>query len=371
MNNLNRIKFICEQSFIRATYNKRKYALFMASFYIGLLLPALCLANLRYVEQTVAFATFDRMKDAVVIDWFTDDFDSVVIDDDKNYSISAHYEETFAGHNDRYLSVTGIDENYYRPLPSVVGRGFSSSDYRNGNFVCLMSKKDAEALSLGINDTVVINDVTITIIGLVDNTRYDGLMLPFNTMKALYSGKDRVQLTATILSKSSVEKEMIIRTVSDQINGSKETTSLISASDGEDLYNNAMQDAMRWRLLRLVIAAVAITFFLINESLILLGKLEMDKRTIGMLLSLGAGRGDINAEMIIDSIIMVIPAAVCVIISIVPLSKAAGIESAISIDGYFVGMFLLLSVILCALCSYILIRKTANNSIRELIGSKE
>lgn len=371
MNALNRFRYVCEQSLARAIYNKRKYAIFIISFYIGLLLPALCLANMRYVEQTVAFNTFDRMQDAVVVDWFADEFDSVVISDDSDYSISAHYEETFAGQSDRYLPITSIDENYYRPMPSVIGRGFSASDHREGNLVCLISKKDAEALSLGINDTVMIKDVPITIIGLIDNTRYDGLMLPYSTMKKLYSGIERVQLSATIISESGADKEKIIQNITDQIDGMKETTSLISVSDGEDLYNNAMQDAMSWRLLRLAIAAVAIAFFLINESLILLGKLEMEKRTVGVLLSLGAERGNINAEMIIDSIIIVIPAAICVILSVVPLAKVAGIDSAISTDGYFVGMFLLLSVILCAICSYILIRKTESRSIPELIGSQE
>lgn len=240
MKTLNKFKYACEQSLARVIYNKRKYVLFIVSFYIGLLLPALCLASLRYVEQTVAFNIFDCMDEAVVIDWFADDFDSVMINDGRDYSISAHYEETFAGQNDRYLSVTGIDENYYRPMPSVIGKGFSASDHRDGNLVCLISKKDAEALSLGIYDSIVIKDTPLTITGMVDNTRYDGLMLPYSTMKKIYSGTERVQLTATIISESGADKEMIIQNITNQIDGMKDTTSLISVVDGEELYNNAI-----------------------------------------------------------------------------------------------------------------------------------
>lgn len=368
---LNRYRYICRQAYRKAVYNKRKYALYIISFYIGLLLPALCLANMRYVAGTVELATFDRMSDAVIIDWFAKDFDAVTVGGEAEYSMTAHYEETFAGQEERYLSVTGIDENSFRPIPSLIGKAFSASDHQNGESVCLLSKKDAEALFLKLNDTIKVKDTPITVVGLVDDARYDGMILPYSTMKKLYSGKERVQLSATVIPRLPADKDTVVRDITEQIDGLKDSTSLISVSDGEDLYNRTMQDAMRWRLLRLAIAAVALAFFLTNEILVLLGKSEIEKRTIGVLLSLGVDRRDISVGMIIDAMIIVLPAALLAMLSLMPLAKMAGIDSAISEDGCFAGLFLSLSLGLCAICSYILIRKTASISISELIGSQE
>ena len=56
---------------IKIKYQKKRYFLYILSFYVGLLLPAFCIANIRSVDRVFYFTTFKKMNSSVQIDWFS------------------------------------------------------------------------------------------------------------------------------------------------------------------------------------------------------------------------------------------------------------------------------------------------------------
>ena len=63
----NRKKYILYQIWLKILHQKKKYLLYVLSFYVGLLLPAFCLANIRSVDRVFYFTTFHGMKNTVQI----------------------------------------------------------------------------------------------------------------------------------------------------------------------------------------------------------------------------------------------------------------------------------------------------------------
>lgn len=48
---MDRVNYLFYQLFLKIKYEKRRYFLYVLSFYVGLLLPTCCIANTRSVEQ--------------------------------------------------------------------------------------------------------------------------------------------------------------------------------------------------------------------------------------------------------------------------------------------------------------------------------
>lgn len=90
---MKRYLYIGYQTWIKSN-TKRKDTLYILSFYVGLLLPAFCLANIRSVDRVFYFTTFKKMNSSVQIDWFSEKFD-ILFPEGMEYSIKAYKEENF------------------------------------------------------------------------------------------------------------------------------------------------------------------------------------------------------------------------------------------------------------------------------------
>lgn len=55
---MDRVNYLFYQLFLKIKYEKRRYFLYVLSFYVGLLLPTCCIANTRSVEQVIYYTTF-------------------------------------------------------------------------------------------------------------------------------------------------------------------------------------------------------------------------------------------------------------------------------------------------------------------------
>lgn len=52
---MDRVNYLFYQLFLKIKYEKRRYFLYVLSFYVGLLLPTCCIANTRSVEQVIYY----------------------------------------------------------------------------------------------------------------------------------------------------------------------------------------------------------------------------------------------------------------------------------------------------------------------------
>ena len=71
---MDRVNYLFYQLFLKIKYEKRRYFLYVLSFYVGLLLPTCCIANTRSVEQVIYYTTFKGMEDSFQVDWLSRTF---------------------------------------------------------------------------------------------------------------------------------------------------------------------------------------------------------------------------------------------------------------------------------------------------------
>ena len=214
---MDRVNYLFYQLFLKIKYEKRRYFLYVLSFYVGLLLPTCCIANTRSVEQVIYYTTFKGMEDSFQVDWLSRTFNTIKLDKEISYSISAFYEESFPEWENQYVSIKGIDESYFYPLPKIEGRTFSKKELQEGKDVCLMNKQYARMHACEIGDMIQIRDKRLKVIGLIDNSVYSGMIIPYQTMLNVYKEEKDIQFSGTFFCENELQKQKRIDEVIEQI----------------------------------------------------------------------------------------------------------------------------------------------------------
>ena len=368
---MNRINYQLRQILFKITYRKKEYVMYIISFYLGLLLPAFCLANIRSVDQVIHFTTFENMDRAVQIDWFSDDFLNMKIEGAKNVSVSGYYEEDFAEWGHQYVPVKGIDECYMYPFPKIKGRMFKNYELKEGKKVCLLNQKYAEKYSYKEGDLVSIHNTDFEIIGFVKDKIYPGILIPYSAMKEVYQSGNGIQFTGMILAGSREDKENIIQKATETILDKDPNAEVIEITDVEELYEMSQATKVKWRALRGAVAVVSILFFLLNEGIVLMEKVKKEQQMIGVRMAMGATKKEMRRSLLFETLIITLIASSLVLITMLPLAKLFGVDEIILLDIAVIIEFLVVAVSACEVLTYATIRKIKSKQIAALMKMRD
>lgn len=347
-----RIQYLFHQVFSKIKYEKRRYMLYIFSFYTGLLLPAFCIANIRSADQVIYYTTFEGMEQAVQIDWLGERFDAVKLGNRQQRSVSAVYEEDFPEWNHQYVTVHGIDEHYFYPLPEITGRAFKESEFKRGENVCLLSQKIAEDNSYRLGDLVSIQGEKFEIAGFTENEKFSGIIIPYRAMEKIYSRENLIQFSCVFLEEDENVRLEAAEEAVWQIENTDEHAEMLETTDGSVLYENALATKARWRFVRGAAAGVSLLFFILNEIIVLAGKIEKEQRVIGVNMAMGASEREIRDCLFFETLLITSAAAVLVLFTLIPLAKAFGLGSAVTLDKAVVIIFLAIALLTCELLTW-------------------
>ena len=328
---MKRFAYLFYQTFLKIKYRGKRYLLYVITFYLGLLLPTFYIANIRSVSKVIYYTTFDKMQKSVQIDWFSDKFDIIEPDKNAQYSIKAQYTEEFPEWDHKYISIDGIDENSYYPLPEVKGRTFTKREWEDGSYVCLLNEKSAKAYNCQIGDMLTIQGKRFKVIGFIQDKLFENIVIPYYAMAKIYQGEN-VQFTGTFLTKEDVDKEKISSDVIRRIEQKDVEAEILYVTDGQTLYENALATKLRWKLLRQMVAAVTILFFILNESIVLTGKQKKEINMLGVNMALGASKRDLNIGLLIETLVITLLAAAMVGVTLMPVARCFGLDSRVILD---------------------------------------
>ncbi len=368
---MNRVNYQFRQMLFKIRYRKREYFMYIISFYLGLLLPAFCLANIRAADQVIYFTTFEGMESSVQIDWFSDDFPDVKIEGAESISVSGYYEEDFVEWGHQYVSIKGIDESYMYPFPEVKGRIFEDYELKEGRKVCLLSQKYAEKHSYKEGDLISIHNVDFEIIGFIKDNIYTGILIPYAAMKEVYRSGNGIQFTAMILAENKGDKESMIEKAAKAIPDQGKNAEIIGITDGEELYRLSQETRLRWRFARGAIAAASIAFFLLNEGIVLMEKIKKEQPVIGVHMAVGATKRDVRRSLLLEILIITLLASGLVLITILPLAKLFGVDRIMILDMAVIAEFLAVAVSACELLGYVTVRKMRSEQIAALMKMRD
>ena len=366
---MKRYLYIVYQTWIKIKYQKKRYFLYILSFYVGLLLPAFCIANIRSVDRVFYFTTFKKMNSSVQIDWFSKKFD-ILFPEGTEYSIKAYKEENFKQWGDKYVSVIGIDEKYAYPMPDINGRMFNKREMKTGAAVCLVDSQCAKTYSCKVGDGILIRDKKCRIVGILNSSIYSGIAIPYQTMKDIYQNKEKIQFTGTFWGESN-NLEKIADKGTKIIEKNDPKSELISTTTGMELYKNALTTKKQWRIVRGLIAMVALTFFALNESIVLIEKRDEEQGTVGIKLALGASRKEMRIEALLETFWITGIAVLLVIVTMNPLARMLQLDNVIVVDGVIIAEMITISLLTCGILARCSIKKIKLYPIALMLKIKE
>lgn len=367
---VNRRVYLIHQTLLKIRYQKKRYMLYVLSFYVGLLFPAFCIANIRSVDQVIYYTVFDNMEDSVQIDWSSEKFDLLNIESAQNYSVSAYYEEDFPQWDHQYIPIKGIDEHYFYLFPQIRGRYFQTDEFQKDGRVCLIDKNNADKYFLQTGDQISVHGESLNIIGIIMDTKYEGIIMPYQTMKKIYQYKENIQFTGTFMADTEEEKDRLVLNVTEELK-KDENTAILEVTDGGVLYKNALATKIQWRVVRGIFAAVSALFFLLNETIVLMGKMEKEKQTIGIYMALGASERETKGAVLFETMCVTFFAALLVLATLRPLARLVSLESAVLLDCTLVFWFLMLAFFMCELLSVVVMKSIKDEQISNMIKMRD
>ncbi len=344
--------------------SKKRYLLYIISFYIGLLFPAFCIANIRSADQVIYYTTFDNMEDSVQVDWFGSGFDVPGIEGTE-YSVSAYYQEDFPQWNHQYIAVKGIDEHYFYPLPEISGRGFDEEELREGRRVCLLDQKNAKRYDCRAGDRISVCGEKLRIIGIIMDTKFEGILLPFGAMEEICRNKQNIQFTGVFRADTEEEKAKITAWVTEELE-KYEGIEVQGVIDGSTIYENALATKMQWRAVRGIGAAVSALFFLMNETVVLMGKAKKERQTIGIHMALGATEGEMKGMLFLETLLVTFFSAMLVLATLLPFARLASMESAVLLDHTAVIWFLAAAFFMCEILTVVVMKRVFTGESRHV-----
>lgn len=369
---MNRKKYLFHQTFLKIRYQKRGYFLYVFSFYIGLLLPAFCIANMRFLDKTAYFSKFDGMEQCIQIEWFGQDFYAVELGKEKKYSISSIFQEEMEKWDHQYVTIQGIDGSYFFPVPNIRGRYFKEREFETGEFVCLLGQEYVDKYHCRIGEKLTIQDQAFEIIGTVKGATGKEFFIPYKTMAKLYEqSEDTVQFRGIFFGETKADQEKLQSDVTGQIENSDAKAEILGITDGTSLVKSAERTRTEWKILRSAVAVVAIVFFLLNEIIVLENKMKKERKTMGINLAMGATQKDIKISFLMETLIITCIALFLIGITLEPLTKVSGLKNRIVLDGRGMGELLVLSVIICIVLTLIVIRNTEKEEIASLLKMRD
>lgn len=292
---------------------------------------------------------------------------SIKLDKEISYSISAFYEESFPEWENQYVSIKGIDESYFYPLPKIEGRTFSKKELQEGKDVCLMNKQYARMHACEIGDMIQIRDKRLKVIGLIDNSVYSGMIIPYQTMLNVYKEEKDIQFSGTFFCENELQKQKRIDEVIEQIKEKDNHADILGVTEGEELYKNALYTKIQWRIVRGMCALVAILFFMINETIVLMAKAKKERKIMGINLALGATERDIKYCLFFETLLVTLLAVFLVMITLRPLAKLASLEHIIILDSMVIVETVILAVWACEILTWIIVSRIKKENIADMV----
>lgn len=283
------------------------------------------------------------------------------------HSISAFYEESFPEWENQYVSIKGIDESYFYPLPKIEGRTFSKKELQEGKDVCLMNKQYARMHACEIGDMIQIRDKRLKVIGLIDNSVYSGMIIPYQTMLNVYKEEKDIQFSGTFFCENELQKQKRIDEVIEQIKEKDNHADILGVTEGEELYKNALYTKIQWRIVRGMCALVAILFFMINETIVLMAKAKKERKIMGINLALGATERDIKYCLFFETLLVILLAVFLVMITLRPLAKLASLEHIIILDSMVIVETVILAVWACEILTWIIVSRIKKENIADMV----
>lgn len=274
------------------------------SFALGMLLPMLCMGNINVFVENVS--TMRLKNDANTWIAYFEDKDLLAED------VISLLQESALGSSDYAVSAykKGVIEIHGKKKTAFISylserwTGFENCKILEGSLnlfdnknVCLVEESLADEDSrLNVGEEIVIFGLNYTVGGIFSSFNYYGkVLLPLHT-------GERVEATDCVASNLYFRSQDVLSdtNVTDMLKNIGLTVSEVRS--GVEVYRNNLSDGVQRSLGILSVGLVAFAFAAVNITLVLVGKLKLNKRTYGICLAFGSEYSFIFLSAMIENL---------------------------------------------------------------------
>lgn len=306
MINMQKLKYTIFDAMINFYRRRRVNFIVSLSFSLGLLLPMLCLGNINvFIENlsTMRFKDDANMWIAYFEGGYksVEEISSLMQEDSLNisdYAISAYKGGT--------IEINGTKENGYISYLTKDWSKFENCRIIDGTLdlfadtnICLVEQTFAEKYGgLQTGEQITLFGVKYTIGGIFSSFNYYGkILLPLNINEQ--TTESGIMISELYLrTKEALPDSGYIADILTS-NG----LPIINVRNGGEIYRTGLREGLYKSMGIFGVGFAAFIFAAINIYLVLVGKLNLDKRTYGIRMALGAPYGFIFLSAVIENML--------------------------------------------------------------------
>lgn len=367
---MNKLKYLIETSIKQIIKSHKLTIMIFLCFYLGMILPFYCIANCNFLIKSLDSFKFAGFETSITASWTSllmNNKEKNLMEDnieskDVSYRLSTSciIEEL----NNTFISVKGMD-NIFLSKDIDINKGRMYNQDKNE---CIMGRELTKAYNYNLNDYITIKNTKYKIVGINDSdVGMNSIFIPIDKFENMMKDKDDLveyEIIAYYDNEQSMNNNE--RNISTWINQNMSVQNL-EVGKSIDNYYSSKNTIKYWIKSRIIIGIGGLAFACINMIMVLVGKIYENKKIYGMKLALGMSRPTMYASFFIENIIIALLADLLLFVTMPYLFTLFNMENTVIINVFTVAFISLITIIVCAFISGILMYKFRGKNITNII----
>lgn len=367
---MNKLRYLIETSIKQITRSYKLTIVIFFCFYLGMILPFYCIANCNFLIKSLDSLKFDGFETSITATWTSllmdnkekNLMENSIQNKDVSYRLSTSF--IIGELNNTFIPIKGMD-NIFLSRDIDISKGRM---YKQNKNECIMGKELARAYNYNLNDYIRIKNTKYKIVGINDSdTGMNSIFIPIDKLESIIKSEDEF-VEYEIIANYDNEKSMNNndRNITTWLSQNMSVQNL-EVSKSIDDYYSSKNTVKYWIKSRVIIGIGGLVFACINMMMVLMGKIYENKRIYGMKLGLGMSRPTMYASFFIENIIIALFADLLLFVTMPYAFTMLNMENTVIINAFVVSFILLITIMVCAIISGILMCKFRGKNITNII----
>jgi ABC-type lipoprotein release transport system permease subunit len=337
-------------------------------FYLGMILPFYCFASFNSLTESLEMLKFDGMDRSVSATWTSEilnknqrlELEKYIGSKSISYKISRDF--CIAQLSNSSILVYGIDESKVNANEILLSDGKMINQNKKE---CVLGQEIANKYNYKINDYVKLKNTKYKVVGITDSRAYlNNLIIPIDLFQDTINNEGLtaqyyVLFTFNTQEESQKHEEGVLPWLIKE----KIIAENFDIEQAIEYYNASKNSIQYWIEARIIVGISGLAFALINIMMVLVGKLQENKKSYGIKLALGIERKSLYISFLIENMIIALFADLLLFATMPSLAKILDMDKTMSIDTFVILGILILSIVVCAIISGILMLRLSKQSI--------
>lgn len=312
----------------------KKYLIYVLIFYIGLLLPTFSWAYYSKIDYGFKQHEVKNIDQKVFITWFSNHFHPSALSNNEEASFRVFKRISLP--DDRITTLMGINVPpvTYRTDPILrEGRAIDNQDVKQVRDVCVITSSDADSLDYKLGDKIPLQGVSYEVIGIIGDSEMKGIIyIPISSFeKNVMRGEEEYQFEGIFSCKTGSSCKEFGSQLQEELR--RDSISNSRFTEGVDYWKGVTETLNKSLKQQIAISIGGTLFFIINSIIVLLGKMEDEKKNIAIRIVVGASPFTELFSSFMETVLIGFLASFLSLVTVLPIAKLLSLEHLIRVDG--------------------------------------